>query len=97
GALAQFRAERGADNPVLLTQVRSRVALARTRPPRAAGVRERRPGCFEAMADRPPRPHVLRLLLRPDEFPQVRVRRDDGSVLVHGERIELLEPRHPDG
>ena len=63
---------------VLLALVRRRVALARARLPRAADVAEPSAGAradrlLEAVADRPPGPHVLRLLLRPDDLAKPRV------------------------
>ena len=69
--------QRCADDPVLLAQVRGRVALARARAPRPADVAQRDARgqrLLEAVPDRPPGAHVLRLLLRPDDLLQVRVR-----------------------
>src|SRR5438067_1863203 len=69
-------AERLADDPVLLAQVRRRVALARAGAPRTADVAERRPlwkRLLEPVADRAPGAHVLRLLLRPDDLLERRV------------------------
>src|SRR2546426_145477 len=65
-----------ADNPVLFAQVCGRIALARARTPGAADVAERdalRQVLLQAVTERAPRPHVLGLLLRPDDLDQPRV------------------------
>src|SRR5436853_6579762 len=98
-AAALAAAERLADDPVLLAQVRRRVALARARAPRAAGVAERRrlrQRLLEPVADRPPGAHVLRLLLRPDDLLERRVRPQQLAGRFDRERVELLEPRDGD-
>ena len=48
------------------------------------------------MADRAPRTHVLRLLLRPHDLLEPRHRGDQTSERLDRERIELLEPRDGD-
>src|SRR3954453_13853414 len=87
--------ERFAGDPVLLEQVRGRVALARAGPPRAADEAEAdafRQRVLEAVTDRAPRPHVLRLLLRPDDLLErgIAVRERGGGL--DRERVELLDP-----
>src|SRR3954468_6675591 len=87
--------QRFADDPVLLAQVCRRVALARARPPGAADVAEPdawRQVLLEAVPNRAPRPHVLRLLLGPDDLRKARIRRDEGGLLLDRERIQLLDP-----
>src|ERR671931_502902 len=96
GYLLGRRGKRGADDAVLLAQVSRGIALAWTGAPRPAGIDERdlriAQRRLEAMADRPPRAHVLRLLLRPRDLAQVRIRGHQPGVRVDRERIELLEP-----
>src|SRR5256714_11689486 len=87
--------ERLADDPVLLAQVGGRVALARARPPGTADVAELHAlgeRLLEPVSARTPGPHVLRLLLCPDDLFQVRVRRDQLRGLADRERIQLLDP-----
>src|SRR5205823_8827587 len=73
-----------------------RVALARARAPRAAGVGEQDAEVLqrrlEAVANRPPGAHVLRLLLGPDDLTEVRVSGDELGIGLDRKRIELLEP-----
>src|SRR5262249_46803125 len=94
--------ERCADDPILLVVMQGRVALARARPPGTAHVLHARArigtrGRFlESVANRAPRPHVLWLLLGPDDLAHPRVRRDEGRHELQRERIELLEPRDRD-
>ena len=67
-----------AHDPVLLAQMRGRIALARARAPGAADVVQRHAvglRLLEPVPDRPPRAHVLRLLLHPDDLAQVRIAR----------------------
>ena len=47
---------------------------------------------LEPVADRAPGAHVLRLLLRPDDLVERRVRRDELARRLDRERVELLEP-----
>src|SRR5205085_1371323 len=87
--------QRLADDPVLLTQVRGRVALAGARAPGAADVAELDAlgqVLLQPMADGAPRAHVLRLLLRPDDLGQSRIGGDERGLLLDRERIELLDP-----
>src|SRR5207248_3774004 len=87
------------DDAVLLAAVRGRIALARARAPRTAGVAERnrlRKRLLEPVPDRPPGAHVLRLLLRPDDLLEARVRAEHLRRRLDRERIELLEARHRD-
>src|SRR5579862_2137102 len=91
--------ERGADDAVLLAQVRGRIPLARARAPRAADVEERdalRLRLLEPVANRPPCAHVLRLFLHPDELAEVRVAGEQRLRLLDREGIQLLEPRNGD-
>src|SRR4051794_22890083 len=77
-----------------------RVALTRRRPPGAADVREHDAvglRLLEPMPDRPPRAHVLRLLLCPHDLTEIRVAAKDLRGLLDRERIELLEPRDGNG
>ena len=53
-------------------------------------------GLLEPVADRAPGAHVLRLLLRPDDLLERRVRRDELARRRDRERVELLEPRDRD-
>src|SRR5207302_9027579 len=74
---ASLAPERFPDDPVLLAQVGGGIALARARAPRPAGVVERHrlgQGLLEPVADRAPGAHVLRLLLRPDDLLERRIR-----------------------
>src|SRR5919106_5959872 len=77
--------------------MQGRIALALARTPRAADVLHSRDvGCarrrlFEAVPDRAPRAHVLRLLLRPDDLADLGIRSDELGDLLERERIELLE------
>jgi hypothetical protein len=90
-----WHAERLAHDPLLLEHVRRRVALARARPPRPSYEAQGNTfgeGVLEAVANRAVRTHVQRLLLRPDELVDLRVRRNqlrEGSLR---ERVQLLEP-----
>ena len=67
-------AERSAHDAILLALVRGRIALARRGAPRAADIRDPRDRgagsgrVVEPVSDRAPGPHVLRLLLRPDDL-----------------------------
>src|SRR5439155_16933391 len=91
-----LRAERRANDAVLLAQVRRRIALARRRAPRAADVDERhlpRLRLLEPVPDGAPGAHVLRLLLRPDDLFESRVRAQQLGSRGDRERVELLEPR----
>src|SRR5215208_2740180 len=87
----------GPSDPVLLEPVGGRVALRRRRSPGPADVAKRYAvrGALEPMADRAPRPHVLRLLLHPQDLAHVRVLAHEFRSRVDRERIQLLEP--PDG
>src|SRR5207253_6618693 len=69
--------ERLARDAVLLHQVRGGVALRGARAPRPADEAhlDARGGLLEAMAGRAPGAHVLRLLLRPHDLVERRVRR----------------------
>src|SRR4051812_38071194 len=78
--------------------MRRGIALGGARTPGAADVAHgdaaRR--LLEAVADRAPRAHVLRLLLCPDDLLEVRVRVDQPVRRDDRERIELLDPRDRD-
>src|SRR5438445_4674461 len=93
------RRERLPHDAVLLAQMRRRIALARARAPGAPDVPENDAlglRLLEAVADRPPRTHVLRLLLRPHDLAEVRVAAEEPGRLLDRERVELLEPRDRD-
>ena len=96
--------ERFAHDAILLVLVQRRVSLARARTPRPADVvdagRLRSVSCslFETMSDRPPGPHVLRLLLRPDDLAELGVRRDqrrDAARAGTGRAARCERPRRP--
>src|ERR1700675_1020909 len=93
---ALARSESSADDAVLLAQVRGGITLARARAPGSSDVAERDSGFLqrrlEPVPDRSPRTHVLRLLLRPHDFAQVRVAGDELRIGVDGERIKVAEP-----
>src|SRR5262249_27797298 len=92
--------KRRAHDPVLLAQVRGRVALARARPPRPADVEEGHPfglRLLEPVPEGAPGAHVLRLLLGPHELAEVRIGPDPRSRLLDRERVELLDARHRNG
>src|ERR1700735_334970 len=74
--------------------VRGRISLGRTGTPRTPDKPDWDAPCrlFEAMADRPPRSHVLGFLLGPDDLVESRVRRDQVASGLHRERVELLDP-----
>src|SRR5439155_10647375 len=93
--LAQGRAR----DPVLLDAVRGRVALGGTGPPRASDVAKLDAcrGLLEPVANRAPRAHVLRLLLRPDDLLEARMGRDQRRGCLGRERVELLETGDRDG
>src|SRR6266699_1169623 len=85
-------------DPVLLVEVRRRVTLRRRGAPRTADVTKgdaaRR--LLEAVADRPPRAHVLRLLLYPHDLVQVRIPANELGRGFDRGRVELVEPRDGD-
>src|SRR3954451_6045799 len=94
GAGGPELAQRVADDPVLLAQVRGRIALTRARAPRPAGEAEADPfrqGLFEAVPDRAPGARVLRLLLSPDQLFEVRERADERGRSRDRKRVELLQ------
>src|SRR5579872_1845913 len=79
--------------------MRRRIALARARAPRPPDVGQRHAfglRLFEAVPDRAPRAHVLRLLLRPHDLAQVRVPAHERRGALDRERVELLEARDCD-
>src|SRR5258708_3307768 len=94
GPTTPLERQDGEHDPVLLEQVRGRVALGGTRLPRPADVAHRDPGrrLLEPAADRPPGAHVLRLLLRPDDLIECWVRRDQLAGDLNWERVQLLDP-----
>src|SRR5439155_15855493 len=85
---------------VLLDEVRGRIALGGARPPRPSSIGERNAEraqrILEPVPNRPPRAHVLRLLLRPDDLSQRRIGADETRVRVNREGIKLLESRDRD-
>src|SRR5215470_15797840 len=74
--------------------MRSGIALARAGAPGPSDVAERNvlgSRLLEAMSGRPPRAHVLRLLLRPDDLLERRIGADELRGLLDRERVELLQ------
>src|SRR5688572_20698834 len=51
---------------------------------------------LDERADELPRAHVLRLLLHPAHFPDVRIRAQHRPQLLERERVELLDPDERD-
>ena len=79
--------------------MRGGIALARAGAPRAADVAERhavRDRLLEPVPDRAPGAHVLRLLLRPDEFLEMWERPHELGRRVDREWVELLQPADRD-
>ena len=70
-----------------------RVALARARTPRPSQVADRSGAgdVLEPVPDRPPRTHVLRLLLGPDDLGEQRIRGDERRRGLDRKRVELLQ------
>ena len=99
---APGNAERDTHDAVLLELMGRRIALARRGAPRAPDVgdarhrRARAGRVVETVPDRAPRPHVLRLLLRPDDLLEPRQAGDQLGDRVDRERIELLQPGNGD-
>ena len=58
-----------------------------------SGPRSRAHRLLEPVADRPPRAHVLRLLLGPHDLAEPRIPSQKRLHRLDGERVELLEPR----
>src|SRR6186713_2814018 len=87
--------QRFVNDAVLLDEVRGRVALAWAGAPRTAAVAQLdlgRQALLQPVPDRAPGAHVLRLLLRPHDFAEIRVAGEHGLCALGRERIELLEP-----
>src|SRR4051794_1897809 len=78
--------------------MRRRIALGGAGAPRTPDVADGNAvgRLLQAMPDRAPGAHVLRLLLRPDDLVQVRVRGDQPMRCDRRERIELLDTRDGD-
>src|SRR5262249_8043841 len=92
GAPHHSLGERLARDPVLFPQVCGRIALAGAGSPGSTDIAQRNTGSglFQPMADRPPRPHVLRFLLRPDDLVEMWVGRDELPGCLLREGVELL-------
>src|SRR4051794_36829393 len=75
-----------------------RVPLAGACAPGAADVADGDAGggLFEPVAEGAPGAHVLRLLLRPDDLLEPRIRRDELACRVDWEWVELLDSRDGD-
>ena len=73
--------------------MRGRIALARACSPTPPDIAQRPAGngLLEPMPDRAPGAHVLRLLLRPDDFGEPRVGGDEARGLLGRERVELFD------
>src|SRR5262249_36526363 len=80
-------------DPLLRPHVRGRIALARARAPRSADVPQRPAGdrLLEAVANRPPGTHVLRLFLGPDDRFERRIARDESNARLRGAWLELRD------
>src|SRR5262249_17823338 len=84
---------------VLLAEMRGRIALARARTPRPADVEQRHAfglRLLQAVPERAPRAHVLRLLLGPHDLAHVRIAAHELGGLLDPERIWPLDPGHGD-